>query len=105
VQGVAFRLGFDRERIGVEHFQVGPKWPADVVAKFAVQPNGELWAGVGHIGAKTIAAQSQLVVARVEITLRGNEPAVLSFLAPHCQVLTATNKPAETSWLGGVFQR
>jgi len=106
LQGVAFRLGFPAERVTVKDHERSPAWSDPNVAEFAVRPEGEIWGGIGHVGAWGISAERELVVATLQLELSGSEPIDLAFDAPRAMVLSAEDgRPVEMTWLGGRFQR
>jgi len=108
LQGVAFRLSFDPKQVAVSRHEAGGSWYGsgkDLVSRFKVRPEGELWAGVGYSGSFSLAAESEVTLARLEVTLSGSTPAKLAFRVGRNLVIDPDGAKVKVSWLGGTFTR
>jgi hypothetical protein len=106
LQGVAFRLTHDPKQATVTTSGAGTVWgSAGVVSKFAARDDGELWAGVGHVGTKALDASKDTVVARVQLKLSGSGPIKVGFRPHHNLCLGTDGKSITATWLGGTFER
>ena len=109
LHSVAFRLVFDPKAVTVTRQELGAVWggaQGRMISRFAVRPEGELWAGIGHVGKGAVRANAAASVARVTVKLSGAGPIELGFRAKHnaalAPALGTTYKPV---WLGGMFKR
>jgi hypothetical protein len=108
LQGVAFRVRFDPQQVQVTKTEVGSAWTAsgaEVVSRLVTQPEGEVWAGIGHAGSHGFSAAQEVVVARLQVKLQGGSKSPLSFRPQHNLVLDPEAQPVAVSWLGGEFRR
>lgn len=104
LQGVAFRLSFDPQRVQVLESEEGDVWALSSVkhvARFATRKEGELWAGLGHLGQGSLVAQSETTLARVKVAVKGGGEATIGFRAGHNMVLTTQGAALKSAWLGG----
>lgn len=104
LQGVAFRLSFDPQRVQVLESEEGDVWALSSVkhvARFATRKEGELWAGLGHVGQGSLVAQSETTLARVKVAVKGGGEATVGFRAGHNMVLTTQGTSLKSAWLGG----
>jgi len=107
LHGLAFRLRFDPKQVEVLSSEAGQVWQLSAVQsthKFAVRPEGELWAGLAHMGDHGMAAQSATQVARVKLKLKGNGPIKVGFRDHHNLILDHQGQRVEADWLGGSFK-
>ena len=104
LQGVAFRLTFDPGALEVLETEAGQAWQLSStqnVHRFKVRPEGELWAGLGHVGTGSLSAVSPVTLARVKVRPKGAAPIKIGFRAKHNLVLDTDGTAVETRWLGG----
>jgi len=108
LQGVAFRLAFDPQQVKVAASEEGQVWQQSSVkhvARFAVRTEGELWAGLGHVGSGGLAAPgSGVTVARVRLTPVGSGTIPIMFRKHHNIVLDAKGTAVKVEWLGGQLE-
>jgi hypothetical protein len=110
LQGIAFRLRFQPDRLEVKRSEQGPGWSAGsgwfpTAARFASRPGGERWGGIGFIGAHALDATGKMVLARLEVELTGADPIPLSFPPRRNLVIDQHNNPVQVGWRGGTFRR
>jgi hypothetical protein len=108
LQGVAFRLVTDPAAVKFVKAEAGKAWTTTGVtktAKFAAQKDGEIWGGVGHLGAHGIDASKATTVARVNLSLTGAGPLAVSFREQRNLVLDSTGAKVKTTWIGGTLAR
>lgn len=105
LQGVAFRLTHDPKQVSVLKSEAGTVWGSTAVSKFTARDDGELWAGVGHVGVKALDASKETVVARVQLKLSGSGPIKVGFRPHHNLCLGTDGKSIKATWLGGTFER
>jgi len=107
LQGVAFRLSFEPQQLQVLKGEAAPVWSegsAKLASKFAARPEGELWAGVGHVGSRGVAATEMTLVARVQLQLKGSTPIKIDFRAHHNILLDPKGQAVKAEWFGGEFK-
>ena len=123
LQGVAFRLVFDPGALEVRETVAADVWrrgPGQTVHRFKVRPDGELWAGLGHVGRRSFPATRPVALARVKLHLKagaakspgagsgppGATAAALSigFRPGHNLVLGADGGRVGVRWSGGVLR-
>lgn len=105
LQGVAFRLQYDPKQLAVTKSEAGSAWgTAKIASSFAARSEGELWAGVGHVGVKALDAFKDVVVARVQVKLSGSGPIKLTFREYHNLCLDTDGKAIAGKWLAGRFE-
>jgi hypothetical protein len=107
LHGLAFRLRFDPKQVEVLASEAGQVWQlssVNTVNKFAVRDDGELWAGIAHMGDHGLVAQSETQVARVKLKLKGSAPIKVGFRDHHNLILDHKGQRVEADWLGGSFK-
>jgi hypothetical protein len=108
LQGLAFRLGWDAQRLELSKPEVGSGWygaGVDVVSRFATKPGGELWAGIGYAGSHGLDAVREVTLARFQVKLSGQEPIPLVFRENRNVVITPEATSLSVTWSGGTFRR
>jgi hypothetical protein len=108
LQGLAFRLTYPPARVAVAAKEVGAGWygtGADLVSRFATQAEGELWAGIGFSGSRSVDVTEERELARVELTLSGADPVSLAFRPSHNTVIDPDGARVTARWLGGQLRR
>lgn len=103
LQGVAFRLLFDPERVEVVSSEASELWTTPFVAKFAPRAEGQLWAGIGNVGRRGRPASEPTVVARVTLRVKGAAAVALPLALPahRGQVVDAMGSAVDVTWIGG----
>lgn len=104
--GLAFRLVFDPRAVEIAGTEVSSSWPSPTerVEKLTTRPEGELWAGISHLGRKAMDARAPTVLARIKVRLRGTGTIELGFRPMRNLALSpASPEPLPVTWLGGRF--
>ncbi|MCA9670094.1 MAG: hypothetical protein KC503_31075 [Myxococcales bacterium] len=105
IQGVAYRLSYNRERVSVADAVRGKVWQgAQVVDRFKQMPNGELWVGIGHVGVKTVPGGQGVTVSTISLDLIGDDPLPIHFQGAYSRVLTPEGV-ADAVYAGGRFEK
>lgn len=105
IQAIAYRLRYDVARLQVAESYKSELWSAPSVARFAPRADGELWAGIGHIGLHTVSAGEMVSVSRHLLKLDGADPIALDFIAHRGQLLGKDMQSVAAKWVGGRFER
>jgi hypothetical protein len=104
-QGVAFRLTYDPQHVQVQRVEADTGWGSAAVSRFISQPEGELWAGIGLMGATWIEVTQETAVAHLQLLLTGEAPLTIGFRPLRNLILSPDGAPVQVTWLGGTYKR
>jgi len=110
LQGVAFRLRYDPTQLAVERALPGKAWglsSVKSVSRFtAHRKQGELWAGVGHLGRGGLPASAEVELATVQVRLLVSGGKVPVRFAPfHGLVMDPDGRTVKVTWRNGLLKK